>query len=1027
MKSPLFLLGKGPFIFNSKQVIEQIMSKNNKAEITDQATPEEELEEVLIRKLTKDLKYDYRPDIRNRETLEKNFQEKFEALNRVTLTDGEFKRLLASIVTPDVFKAANALRSRESFIREDGTPLNYTLVNIRDWCKNTYEVVNQFRVNTDYSQHRYDVLLLINGIPVVQIELKRPGISSRRAMEQIVNYKNDPGNGYTRTFLCFVQLFIVSNRTDTWYFTNNNTEHFALNADERFLPIYRFADRENKKITHLDDFAGQFLAKCTLGRTISRYMVLVASEQKIMMMRPYQIYAVQTIIDSIDQNCGHGYIWHTTGSGKTLTSFKASTLLKTNANIHKCLFVVDRKDLDRQTREEFNKFQENCVEENTNTATLVRRLLSDNYADKVIVTTIQKLGLALDGSKYQQQLAHLRDRRMVFIFDECHRSQFGKNHQAIKKFFPNSQFFGFTGTPIFQDNARVAQYEGRVATFQTTSSLFQQELHSYTITHAIEDENVLRFHVDYYGEQDTTRPNYKRKIVDEILAKHNAATRNRCFNALFATSSINDAIEYHKIFKEIQAERSQSDPAFKPLRVATVFSPPAEGNKDVQQIQEDLLQERNDNKQDPEGKKEALRKIMADFNLDYGTNHDINNFDLYYQDIQQRIKDQQFPNSELPNGGQEKIDITIVCDMLLTGFDARYLNTLYLDKNLRHHGLIQAFSRTNRVLNNTKPFGNIRDFRGQQESVDEAITLFSGVKPEKARKIWLVEDAPAIIDQYRIAVAGLDKFMQSQGFDPTPDQANNLRGDAARVQFINIFREIRRLRTQLDQYTDLTEEQNEQIDEIRSSKELQEFQGAYLGIVERIRRKKGDTGGDDVSDTEDIEETDFELYLFASADIDYDYIMSLMASYTDPNPQKVRITRDQLIGLIKADARFLDEREDIIEYVSSLKEGEGLNETAIKAGYENFKMEKQSRELNELAEALGLEFSALKEFVDTILERMIFDGEKLTDLMAPLGLGWRARRDGELALMSKLVPILKKRADGRDIPGLNAYEQEVMK
>src|ERR1041385_5378599 len=356
---------------------------------------ERQLEEELLEKL-RSLKYEHRADIRDRAALEKNFREKFESLNRVALTDAEFKRLLDELVTADVFTAARTLRGMNSFTRDDGTPLNYTLVNIKDWCKNSFEVVSQLRINTDYSHHRYDVLLLINGVPAVQIELKSLGINPRRAMEQIVEYKNDPGNGYTRTLLCFVQLFIVSNRDSTYYFANNNARHFAFNAEERFLPIYQHAAEDNSKITHLNDFADKFLAKCTLGQTISRYMVLVASEQKLLMMRPYQIYAVKHIVDCIEQNNGNGYVWHTTGSGKTLTSFKASTLLKDNPDIDKCLFVVDRKDLDRQTREEFNRFQEGCVEENTNTGALVRRLLSDDYADKVIVCTIQKLGLALD-------------------------------------------------------------------------------------------------------------------------------------------------------------------------------------------------------------------------------------------------------------------------------------------------------------------------------------------------------------------------------------------------------------------------------------------------------------------------------------------------------------------------------------------------------------------------------------------------------------------------------------------------------
>ncbi len=389
-------------------------------------TTERQIELQLIEKL-KSLKYEYREDIRDRDGLVQNFRKKFEALNRVNLTDTEFARLLEEIITPDVFSAARALRAINSFTRDDGTPLNYTLVNIKEWCKNTFEIVNQLRINTDNSNHRYDVILLINGVPVVQIELKSLSISPRRAMEQIVEYKNDPGNGYTKTLLCFMQVFIVSNRSDTWYFANNNASHFAFHADERFLPVYQFAAEDNKKITHLDSFAETFLVKCTLGQTISRYMVLIASEQKLMLMRPYQVYAVKQIVDCIHQNCGSGYIWHTTGSGKTLTSFKASTLLKDNTDIEKCVFVVDRKDLDRQTRKELNKFQEGCVEENTNTAALVRRLLSDDYADKVIVCTIQKLGLALDeGSPrnkqrktndqptYKEMLVPLSDKRIVF-------------------------------------------------------------------------------------------------------------------------------------------------------------------------------------------------------------------------------------------------------------------------------------------------------------------------------------------------------------------------------------------------------------------------------------------------------------------------------------------------------------------------------------------------------------------------------------------------------------------------------------
>ena len=1004
------------------------------------STSERDLEDFLVAKL-QDLKYVYRPDICDRSTLEANFREKFETLNRVKLTDGEFDRLLDDVVTPDVYQAAQILRNREAFTRDDGTPLNYTLVNINDWCKNHFEVVNQLRINTDYSHHRFDVILLINGVPVAQIELKTLTISARRAMEQIVEYKNDPGNGYTKTLLCFVQLFIVSNRVDTLYFANNNTRHFSFNADERFLPVYRYAGEDNTKITHLDDFADEFLAKCTLSEMISKYMVLIAGEQKLLMMRSYQIYAVQAIVDCIDQNGGNGYIWHTTGSGKTLTSFKASTLLKNNHDIHKCLFVVDRKDLDRQTRDEFNRFQENCVEENTNTASLVGRLLSNDYADKVIVTTIQKLGLALGEnsrhnrqnsskkqSTFKQRLEQLRDKRMVFIFDECHRSQFGENHKAIKKFFPNSQLFGFTGTPIFKDNATVKEIEGDVAILRTTKELFQNELHAYTITNAIEDQYVLRFHVDYYKPGDVPAPQpgqnlTKKAVVRAIIDKHDTATGDRRFNALLATASINDAIEYFKEFKQLQVQLQADDPEFVPLKIAAVFSPPAEGNRDVQQIQEDLTQEKNDNQQDPEGKKNALTAIIDDYNAQYGTNHDINSFDLYYQDVQQRIKDQQFPNQDLPGKGTEKIDITIVVDMLLTGFDAVYLNTLYVDKNLKHHGLIQAFSRTNRILNTTKPYGHILDFRQQQVSVDAAIALFSGTQPDKAREIWLVDKAPVVIDNFKQAVADLGEFMQSQGLEAKPDQVNNLMGDDARIQYIKQFKAVQSLKTQLDQYTDLTDEQHEQIEHTLSEDDLRAFRGAYLETAKRLKEQQSTAGVNGKPAFIEVDQLDFEFVLFASALIDYDYIMKLISRYSSKDPQKVQISREQLIGLIQSEAKFLDEREEITEYVLSIKEGEGLDEVAIRAGYQQFKTAKQTKEIEDLAQTHELTLESLTTFVNTILQRMIFDGDQLTDLMAPLELGWRERRERELALMDDLLPVLKKRAEGREISGLIAYEQ----
>ncbi|NYS61794.1 type I restriction endonuclease subunit R [Vreelandella salicampi] len=1016
---------------------------------------ERDIEQSLLKKLD-ELKYTYRPDICDKASLEQNFREKFEALNYVRLTDAEFARLRDDIINADVFQAAKSLREYGHFQREDGTPLDYMLVNLKDWCKNDFEVVNQLRINTDNSHHRYDVILLINGLPVAQIELKTLSINPRRAMEQIVQYKNDPGNGYANTLLCFMQLFIVSNRSNTYYFANNHSQHFSFNADERFLPIYQLASEDNTKITHLDDFAEKFLAKCTLGQMISRYMVLVASEQKLMIMRPYQIYAVKAIVDCIHQNRGNGYIWHTTGSGKTLTSFKASTLLKDNSDIEKCLFVVDRKDLDRQTREEFNKFQQGCVEENTNTETLVRRLLSEDYADKVIVTTIQKLGLALDENSkrnqqhkesgrltYKERLEPLRDKRMVFIFDECHRSQFGDNHKAIKAFFPKAQLFGFTGTPIFEDNATYKQIDGTVGSYRTTEDIFEKRLHAYTITHAIDDRNVLRFHIDYFkpesanletpekaakvsskGKKQTqVKPSEtvtQQAVVEAILDKHNAATNQRRFNAILATASINHAIAYYELFKQIQAERLAQDPAYPALNIACVFSPPAEGNKDVKQLQEDLPQEKADNQQDPDIKKAALKTIIDDYNTQYGSNHTINEFDLYYQDVQQRIKDQQYPNSDYPH--KNKIDITIVVDMLLTGFDSKYLNTLYVDKNLKHHGLIQAFSRTNRVLNDTKPYGNILDFRGQEASVDAAIALFSGEDKNHSREIWLVDPAPQIIEKYEEAVAAMGEFMEQSGLVCEPHAPYNLKGDTARIEFINRFKEVQRLRTQLDQYTDLDEAQREKINTLLPEDDLRSLRSSYLETAQRLKAQQGKSGEESSEAQEAIEQLDFEFVLFSSAVIDYDYIMGLIARYSQNTPGKQTMSRDQLVNMLTASSNLMDERDEIVAYINSLQAGEGLSEQAIRDGYQAFKAQKADSELSEMADRHGLQADTLKAFVEAIFDRMIFDGEHLSDLFEPLELGWKDRTKAELALMEELVPFLQKQAQGREISGLAAYE-----
>jgi type I restriction enzyme R subunit len=999
-------------------------------------TTETQIENNLIKQLT-DLKYIHRPDIVDRKTLEQNFKAKFEILNRVRLSENEFLRLREEIINPDVFAASKLLRERQYFQREDGTPLHYTLVNIKDWCKNDYEVISQLKINTENSHQRFDIILLINGLPVVQIELKKGDISHRKAMQQIVDYKNEPGNGYGNSLLCFIQLFIVSNGGRTLYFANNKNQHFAFDADEQFLPVYEYAELNNQKVNRLNLFTEKFLTKCTLGEMVSKYMVLVESEQKLLVMRPYQIYAVKAIVDCIQQNRGNGYIWHTTGSGKTLTSFKASTLLKDNPDIEKCLFVVDRKDLDRQTREEFNKFQEGSVEENTNTETLVRRLLSTDYADKVIVTTIQKLGLALDGTykkNYKERLEPLSKKRMVFIFDECHRSQFGDNHKAIKEFFPNAQLFGFTGTPIFDENASYTQVDGEEKSYKTTKDIFQNELPKYTITHAIEDRNVLKFHIDYFkgkGSQNG-KPGEaiaQQAVVEAILDKHDTSTNQRKFNAILATASINNAIEYYRLFKEIQKDKQAENRDYNPLNISCVFSPPAQlvakdGDQqsqknaaDIKQLQEDLTQEKEDNKQNPEEKKTALIDIIADYNLQYRTNHNINEFDLYYQDVQRRIKDQKYSNKDYPH--KNKIDITIVVDMLLTGFDSKYLNTLYVDKNLKYHGLIQAFSRTNRVLNDTKPYGNILDFRSQQEPVNQAIALFSGEDNGDAKEIWLVEPAPIMIAKFKEAVEKLGVFMQEHNLVNEPQAVYNLKGDAARISFVKNFKEVQRLKTQLDQYTDLDAQQKAKIDAILPNEILQEFRSSYIETAKQLRGIQ-DKEGDQAPP--EIQQLDFEFVLFASAVIDYDFIMNLMAENLGRKPSKQKMTPSQVISLLKANSNFMDEEEDLTEFIKHVDWTVGQTAVELKNNFEAFKDNKYNKELAAIAHKNGLQMSDLKIFVEKIMSRMIFDGEKLTDLLEPLDLSWKERRMKELALMEDLVPQLKKLAQGREISGLAAYE-----
>ena len=978
---------------------------------------EAQLEEQFLGKL-QELKYIYRSDIRDLNSLENNFREKFERLNFVRLSDAEFGKLLQENVTSDVFTASKHLREKSTFVRDDGTSFEYTLVNTKDWCKNEYEVVNQLSINTANSRQRYDVIILINGLPLVQIELKRHSVSPLKAMEQIVRYKQDRGNGYTNTLMCFMQLFVVSNGgSDTMYFANNNDEHFKFDATNNYLPVYHAADRDNHKIAGLFEFADMMLPKCTLGRLVSRYMVLVETEKKILVMRPYQIYAVESIVNCVNENNQNGYIWHTTGSGKTLTSFKASTLLKYDPNIEKCVFVVDRKDLDKQTRDEFNKFQAGCVEQNANTAILVSRLESTDYADKVIVTTIQKLGVALDpsqGNRFYRRLERLKDKRIVFIFDECHRSQFGENHEAIRSFFPKAQLFGFTGTPIFEENSHTVRVNGQQAENVTTKDVFQKCLHRYTIINAINDNNVLRFKVETYGNktadgEEDKSPLTKNQIVSHVLDNHRKLTAQQRFNALFAAPSIPEAIRYYELFAGEQRRRQEADPDYEPLNITAVFTPPSASLSD-----EDLPQEEADNKAAPDENRRALSGIIEDYNAKFGTNFGVELFDKYYSDVQQRIKNQKFPNKDLPHSG--KLDIVIVVEMMLTGFDSKFLNTLYVAKDLKWHGLIQAFSRTNRTLDGTKPYGNIVCYRNLEAQMEAAMVLFSGEDREKGKKYWLVEPAAEVVEKYREAVGRLRTAMNGMGLECRPEEVVNIPQGENTATFIDAFKDVQRLALKLDQYVDLSDALKEEMEDTLQEDTLQKFRTAYLDLARRAR----EAGGSRSSETPEGE-ADFELSLFSSALVDYDYIMKLIAKYTGTRWEKVKITKEQLLDILSGSADLMNERDYLKAFIEEeVSGGSGMSEEEIRERYRQFKDKRFNQKIASLAGKYSLAASDLEAFVSETVRLRRLDEAALGALLSGIE-GWKQRKAAKEGLLNELAPLFELLTAGNPIEGLNAY------
>ena len=635
------------------------------------------LEDNLIKRLSQS-GYEF-IKINNEDELVSNFKVQLEKLNKCELSDEEFNKILLYLDQGSIFDKAKKLRDYFHIERKEGTKY-IKFLNQEDWCKNIFQVSNQITMEGKY-KNRYDVTILINGLPLVQIELKRRGMPLKEAFDQITRYTLHSYKGLFN----YIQLFVVSNGVNTKFFAN------GLKQDLQFEFTFFWKDEKNNNIRSLDEFADSFLEKCNLAKMISKYMVLNESTKTLMVLRAYQKYAVEAVLHQALEIKQNGYIWHTTGSGKTLTSYKVSQLLAEDESIYKVIFVVDRRDLDLQTNKEFNSFCDGCVNTTEHTGVLIKNLTSDGKG-KLITTTIQKLSKAVKTRGDKAKLQNIKDKNIILIFDECHRSQFGEMHKSITDFFTNALSFGFTGTPIFAKNSNG---------LQTTKSIFKKKLHEYVIKDAIADNNVLGFSVDYYGggklktkkDKEVSKIDEKEfleseerlnGIVDKIIDSYDSKTRNKEFNAIFAVSRGGVIHKYYDLFK-----RKDHD-----LKVAAILT---------YQANEDLSES--------EHSRDLLENYISDYNEMFETNFSTEDFKQYHADVSKRMKNRE-------------IDLLLVVDMFLTGFDSKLLNTLYVDKNLKYHTLLQAFSRTNRIYNKRKSQGNIVCFRNLKNDVDDAIALF---------------------------------------------------------------------------------------------------------------------------------------------------------------------------------------------------------------------------------------------------------------------------------------------------------------
>ncbi len=883
--------------------------------------------------------------IKDESQLLSNLKTQIERANGLApLSETEWKQVISFLNTGTVFERAKNLRDQFPVKFDDGSSKHIFFLS-DDPSKNVYQVTNQITIDhRDYNGRtsRFDVTLLVNGLPLVQIELKKRGMEIAEALNQTQRYIREAywaGQG----LFGFIQLFVISNGANTRYYSNGTTGiEFA----------FPWADVTNKHINEIVDFADAFFNQQHLTQMLTQYMVLLETTKSLMVLRPYQIYAVQKIVEHVQNSDQNGYIWHTTGSGKTLTSFKASQIIMQMPDVEKVLFVVDRNDLDTQTSREFNAFKAESVDSTDSTHTLVKQL--DQRHDKLIVTTIQKLNRAISTDRYLESIDYLKNKKVVFIFDECHRSQFGDTHQNIKKFFSNAQMFGFTGTPIFEENS-----QSKAGLKLTTDYLFNHCLHQYVIVDAIRDRNVLQFQIDYRGKYtakgmqnnldydddvegiDTQElydnPQRLEMIARYIVDTHDTKTKNREFTAMFCVSSVDTLTQYYELFEKVQAEKQQQDEAegrlFKPLTIATIFSYGAneavENNDQNGLIQEESTDAPN---QINQSSRDKLDRYIANYNAQFGTNYNSGDgFYAYYRDIADRVKKKQ-------------IDILLVVNMFLTGFDSKPLNTLYVDKNLKYHGLIQAFSRTNRVYNDKKPFGNIISFRNLKRATDEALALFSN---KEARKTVLVPSFDEIKQDYEQAVEKLLSI--------TPDYqtVDDLVTEDQQLEFIKAFREVMRYNAQLQTFIEY-----DQDDTKLDKQHFANFASKYADLCRAIRKT---TKKEKVSVLDDV---DFQLDLLHSDRINVGYILTLlqMAVNAETDEQRKKYEA-QVHDLIGSDIS-LHNKQDLIQKFIEENMPKMINGQSVQVAFAQFWDAEKEQAYQHFCEQENLKPEVLKQVLD---------------------------------------------------------------